>query len=101
MVVCACHPSKNGKCEIGDLGKKRDPISKMTRAKRAEGTAQVMEHLLSKPEVLEFKPQYCKNKKEIILYPDILNIMCRTQSSYYLGHHYNTVVSSLARTSQN
>jgi hypothetical protein len=40
------------------LGKKEDVISTITRAKRAGGMNQVVEHLLSK-----YKPQYCQGKK--------------------------------------
>jgi hypothetical protein len=39
------------------LGKIQDPISKVTKAKRAEDAAQVVEHPLSKKGP-EFKPQY-------------------------------------------
>jgi hypothetical protein len=45
MGVHACHPSYSGKHKIGgssvqaNLGKKQDPISKITRAKRTGGMA--------------------------------------------------------------
>jgi hypothetical protein len=38
------------------LGKKQDPISKITRATRATGMAQVVEHLPSKKEALHSNP---------------------------------------------
>jgi hypothetical protein len=51
------------KCKIGgswsqaNLGKKQDPISKITRVKMARGVPQATEYLSSKNEA-EFKPQY-------------------------------------------
>jgi hypothetical protein len=39
------------------LGKKRDPISKIPRAKRAGGVAQVVQHLCSKCEALSLSPR--------------------------------------------
>jgi hypothetical protein len=39
-------------------GKKQDPVSKITRAKRARGVAQTVEDLPSKCKALKFKPQY-------------------------------------------
>jgi hypothetical protein len=41
------------------LGKKQDPTSKITRAKRAGVMAHMVESLHSK---LKFKPQDCQNK---------------------------------------
>jgi hypothetical protein len=43
------------------LGKKRDPISKITRAKIADVIAQAVECLPNK--YTEFKPQYCQKIK--------------------------------------
>jgi hypothetical protein len=48
-------------------GKKQDPISKIPnihkkKKKKAGGMAQVVDHLPSKCDALEFKPQYGKNK---------------------------------------
>jgi hypothetical protein len=40
------------------LGKKQDPIFKMTGAKSARGMVQVVEHLPSKCKALSSKPQY-------------------------------------------
>jgi hypothetical protein len=40
--------------------KKRDPISKLTRAKRAGIMAQVVQYLPGKCEVLNSNPQYLK-----------------------------------------
>jgi hypothetical protein len=45
------------------LGKKSDPISKISRAKRV-GMAQAVEHLPSKCKALESKPQYHQRKKK-------------------------------------
>jgi hypothetical protein len=45
------------------LGKKQDPISKITRAKRAGGMAQGVEHTSQKHEALSFKPSTAKKKK--------------------------------------
>jgi hypothetical protein len=47
------------------LGKKQDPISKITRANRAGGVAQVEEHLPSKSEALSSNTSTAKNKKEL------------------------------------
>jgi hypothetical protein len=46
MVVHACHPNYMWEVEVGELqsrpaGKKQNPISKVTRAKRVGGVAQV------------------------------------------------------------
>jgi hypothetical protein len=46
------------------LGKKREPIQKITNVKRSEGVAQVVEYMHSKCEVLMLKHQYC-HKNEI------------------------------------
>jgi hypothetical protein len=46
------------------LGKKGDPISKITRVKRAGGLAKAVEHLLSKCKVLSSKPCTTKNKNK-------------------------------------
>jgi hypothetical protein len=43
-----------------DLGKKRDPISKITTADRAGGMAQVVEHLPSKCNALNSTPNTTK-----------------------------------------
>jgi hypothetical protein len=45
------------------LGKKRDTIFKLTRVKRTEGLAQVVQHLPSTLKA-KFKPQYYKKKKK-------------------------------------
>jgi hypothetical protein len=52
MVTHACHPSNGRKLKIGEgqwfrlaWAKKRDPTSKITKAKRAGDRAQVVEHL--------------------------------------------------------
>jgi hypothetical protein len=46
------------------LGKEQDPISKLTRAKRVGGVAQVVECLSSKHEILSSHPTTTKKKKE-------------------------------------
>jgi hypothetical protein len=69
-VVHACNSSYLGNREIGrimvqtSLGKKRDPISKITRAKRAGGVAQVVEPLPSKCKALSSNPKTKKKKKK-------------------------------------
>jgi hypothetical protein len=45
-----------------DLGKKQNPISKITRAKRAGGVAQVVAHLPKKYKA-KFKPSTAPQKK--------------------------------------
>jgi hypothetical protein len=58
MVAWACHPSYGGKLNIGGSQskttwtKKREPISKITKAKRAGNVTQVVECLLSKLKAL-------------------------------------------------
>jgi hypothetical protein len=44
MLACTCHPSEHS---TGWPGKKPDPISKITRAQKCRGVAQVIESLLS------------------------------------------------------
>jgi hypothetical protein len=69
VVVCTCYPSDSGKHKTGGsivqagLGKKQDPISKITRAKRTEGLAQAVEHLTSKYEALSSNNYTAKKKK--------------------------------------
>jgi hypothetical protein len=46
-----------------DLGKKQDSISKITRAKRAEDMAQVVDHLPMKHETLNSNRNKNSNKK--------------------------------------
>jgi hypothetical protein len=46
------------------LGKKRDPISKITREKRPRVMAQVVEHLPSKCQALSSNPSIAKKKKK-------------------------------------
>jgi hypothetical protein len=51
------------------LGKKQDPISKITRAKMAGGIAQAVEYLPSKWKVLNLNPSFCippKKGKEVL-----------------------------------
>jgi hypothetical protein len=68
MVAHFCHPSYSGEVNIGESQsrpawvKKQDHTSKITRAKRAGGMVQAAEHLHSKCEILNFKPQYHQNK---------------------------------------
>jgi hypothetical protein len=45
-------------------GQKLDPISKITRKKRAGGMVQIVEHMPNKHKSPEFKPQYCKQTKK-------------------------------------
>jgi hypothetical protein len=57
MVVCACHLSFTGSVDRrmavqAALGKKQDFVSKINKAKRAEGMAQVIDHLPSKSKAL-------------------------------------------------
>jgi hypothetical protein len=47
-----------------DLGKKGDPIAKITKAKRAEVLAQVVECLPSKHEALKSNPSTEKKKRK-------------------------------------
>jgi hypothetical protein len=47
-----------------NLGKKQDPISKITRAKRVGGIAQVIEYLLSKQEALTSNSSTEKKKQK-------------------------------------
>jgi hypothetical protein len=54
------------------LSKKQDLISKITRAKRSGGMAQVVEHLPSKCETLSSNPSTGKKKKVI----SVQVIMC-------------------------
>jgi hypothetical protein len=57
MVAHPCHPSHGRKYKIGgvvqaSLGKKPDPISKITRTKRARSVTQAVKHLSSKCKAL-------------------------------------------------
>jgi hypothetical protein len=57
MVVCTCHPSDCGKVKqedegLASPGQKLDPVSKITRAKRAGKVAQVVECPPNKYEAL-------------------------------------------------
>jgi hypothetical protein len=55
--MCAYHLSNRWEdCHQADLGKKQDPISKTTRAKTVEGTAQVVRVPAYQVQSLEFKP---------------------------------------------
>jgi ribosomal protein L31 len=62
VVVQACHPSFSGKCKIGGSksrltwAKKRDPIFKITRAKRTGGVTQAVELQPSKHKALSSNP---------------------------------------------
>jgi hypothetical protein len=47
----------------GSLGKKQDPITKITRAKKAGGVAKVVEHLPPKCKALSPHPVLPKKKK--------------------------------------
>jgi hypothetical protein len=44
------------------LATKSDPDFRITRAKRAEGAAQVVEHLVSRPETMSSKPSTNQKK---------------------------------------
>jgi hypothetical protein len=46
------------------LGKKQDPISKITRAKRAGGVVQAVEYLPNKHKALTSNPNTVKKKKK-------------------------------------
>jgi hypothetical protein len=50
----------------GQPGKKRDPISKITRAKRVRGMAQVIKCLPSKCEALSSNRNTDKKKKKML-----------------------------------
>jgi hypothetical protein len=65
MEACTCYPSNTGKCKIGGswLGKKWEPVSKTTRAKRAGGMAQLLEYLPNKHEALSSNIVLQKKKK--------------------------------------
>jgi hypothetical protein len=53
------------------LGKKQDPVYKITRGeKRAGGMAQVVEHLLSNCKPLSSNPSNCQKKKNYQLYTE-------------------------------
>jgi hypothetical protein len=57
VVVHTCHPSNDRKCKIGGSelrlawAKKQNPICKISRAKRAGGMAQAVEHLPSRVQI--------------------------------------------------
>jgi hypothetical protein len=57
VVAHTCHPATVVKCKNSitvqaRMSKKQDPISKITRAKRADGMTKVVEHLPSKCKAL-------------------------------------------------
>jgi dihydroxyacid dehydratase/phosphogluconate dehydratase len=47
------------------LGKKLDPMSKITRVKRAGGVTQVIEYLPSKNKILSSNPSTTQKKKKL------------------------------------
>jgi hypothetical protein len=53
------------------LDQKQDPISKITRAKRAGGGAQAAKHLPSKHKVLSFNPSTTLKKCSLTQHPVI------------------------------
>jgi hypothetical protein len=59
VVVHTCHPSYSKKHKLEDhkpaWAKKWDSVSKISRATRAGGVTQVVQHLLSKKEALSLK----------------------------------------------
>jgi hypothetical protein len=64
-----CHLSNRGKHKIGGLRSrlawaKRDPIFKITGAKRAGGVAEEVERLSSKSEALSSKPQDQQKRRD-------------------------------------
>jgi hypothetical protein len=62
VVVHICHPSNCRKPKTRPVwGKKEDPISKITRAKRAGGVAQEVQQLLASAEALSSNPGTTKN----------------------------------------
>jgi hypothetical protein len=74
MVGCTCHPSdgikqkkKNGRITVqATLGKKRDLSLKITRAKRAGGMAEAVEHLPCNCGVLSLTPsKYCREGRGV------------------------------------
>jgi hypothetical protein len=52
----------------------QEPSSKLTRAKRARGMDQVVEHLPSKHEALSSNPSTIKNKKKMVVVIIIITI---------------------------
>jgi hypothetical protein len=59
VVAHTCHPSDDGKIAVqASLGKKPDPISKITRAKRAGGVVQMVDEALGTA-----TPQHHQKKK--------------------------------------
>jgi hypothetical protein len=68
VMICSCHPSYSGRYKTGDLrsrpawAKKRDHISKITRAKCAGGMAQGAECLPIKCEATSSKPNNDKKQ---------------------------------------
>jgi hypothetical protein len=72
-VVHACHPSNSKNLKIGRSwstlvwAKEREPISKITRAKRARWMAQAVECLPSKHKA-GFKPQYHTHTHKIYIF---------------------------------
>jgi hypothetical protein len=69
MVVHAIYPSYAGSINRritvqARLGKKQDPISKITRAKRVGGVKQAVEYLPRKYENLSSNPSTTKNKQK-------------------------------------
>jgi hypothetical protein len=67
VVAHTCHSKGGRKYKIEDhspeqLGKKRDPISNLARAKSVGVIAQVVEPLPIKHQSPKCKPQYCQNK---------------------------------------
>jgi hypothetical protein len=63
--------------------KKRDPMSKIIRVKRAGGVAQMVEHLLSKREALK------KKKKRIIKLPCMVIVLMVIPNHFsMIGHSF-------------
>jgi hypothetical protein len=67
IVVYTYHPSYAGRIAVhASLGKNLEPISKITRTKRARHVAQVIESLSSKCKTLSSNPSYSLKKKDSI-----------------------------------
>jgi hypothetical protein len=67
LVAQACHPSNgkklNRRIVQAGLGKKQDPLSKITRAKITAGVVQAVKHLPHKHQALSSNPSSTNNLK--------------------------------------
>jgi uncharacterized protein (DUF4213/DUF364 family) len=77
------------------LGKKQDPISKITRVKRVGGMAQAVQHLSSKFKVLSsnFSNTKKKKKSDVLTYSSSERMVPQMFSAYSLPRMVLTCVS--------